>query len=166
LLLQAQADVAAESMCVLLAGWEQMDSDRRGLTAAEVIHRLFKEQNPNPPDYYADMRDALEALLGKPDARGLGNRLRSYRRRVFQGRYIDFAGTEKRAARWKVFPAEAFRYRTEKTHQTHRTHQQGESGESGDSFSPDAQAVGSAPEGERATAANHPSVAQDGWGEV
>jgi hypothetical protein len=122
LLLQTHADVAAKSMAVLLLCWEQLDPGRRGLTAAEVVHRVCKEQLPNPPDYYADLRDALEALLGKLDARSLGNRLRSYRRRVFQGRFIDQAGTEKRAARWAVYPATEFQRRSENTHHTHHTH--------------------------------------------
>jgi hypothetical protein len=133
LLLQEQADVAAESMTVILACWECLDPDRRGLTAAEVIHRLYKEPPAHPPEFYDDLRDALEALLGKPDSRGLGNKLRSYRRRVFQGRFIDQTGSEQRAARWAVFPATDFRRRPTDTHQTHQTH--GAGGESGESVS-------------------------------
>jgi hypothetical protein len=141
LLLQEQADVAAESMGIILACWEQLDPDQRGLTAAEVIQKLYKDQPLNPPEYYADLCDALSALLGKPDARALGNRLRSYRRRIFDGRFIDHAGTEKRAVRWAVYPADAFGRRPEKTHQTHHTHPApGECGESGESFSAQAAA--------------------------
>jgi hypothetical protein len=134
LLLQAQADVAAESMAVLLACWEKLDPERGGLTAAAVIHRLYKQPPESPPDFHADLKDALEALLGKPDARGLGNRLRTFRRRVFQGRFIDQAGTEQRAARWAVYPATEFRRRSAKTHRTHETHPlRSESRESGES---------------------------------
>jgi hypothetical protein len=132
LLLQKQADVAAESMGVLLQAWEQMDLERRGLTAAEVV-QLLKEPPKNPPDYYADLRDAIEVLVGKLDARSLGNRLRSYRRRLFDGRFIDQAGTQKRAARWAVYPASAFGRRPRDTHQTRQTHPTGgECGESGE----------------------------------
>jgi hypothetical protein len=135
LLLQAQADVAAESMGIILTCWERLDPDGRGLTAAEVICQLYKEPPANPPDYHTDLRDALEALLKKPDARALGNTLRLYRRRIFDGRFIDQAGTEKRAARWAAFPAAEFRRRPEETHQTHQTHPaDGESGESGESL--------------------------------
>jgi hypothetical protein len=144
LLLQAQADVAAESMGIILACWERLDPDRKGLTSADVIGRLKDTSPEAAPDYYADLRDALEALLGKLDARALGNRLRSYRRRIFDGRFIDQAGTEKRAARWAVYPAKAFRRRPDNTHQTHQTHHRpGECGESGESFS----AAAGAPEG-------------------
>src|SRR5207253_2424876 len=57
LLLQAQADVAAESMAVILTCWERLDPDRRGLTAAEVIHRLYKDKDQlaHAADYYADL---------------------------------------------------------------------------------------------------------------
>jgi hypothetical protein len=128
LLLQERADVAAESMGVILRCLEEMDHERRGKTAAEVI-QVAKE-----PGSHADLRDALEGLLGKLDARLLGNKLRSYRRRVFEGRFIDHAGTKQRAARWAVFPAEAFRNAAKDTHQTHQTHRsEGESGECGES---------------------------------
>jgi hypothetical protein len=149
LLLQAQADVAAESMGVLLRCWEQMDPERRGLTAAEVVGRLRESSPESSPDYQDDLRDALEALLGKLDARLLGNKLRSYRRRIFGGRFIDQAGTHNRAARWAAYPAEAFGRRAEKTHETHETHtgnpQPGqnpnESYESYESFSPAAESA-------------------------
>jgi hypothetical protein len=131
LLLQEQADVAAESMAVVLACWERLDPDRCGLTAAEVIERLYKQPPPSPPAFHADLKAALESLIAKPDARALGNRLRAYRRRIFQGRFIDQAGTQQRAARWAVFPASEFRRGPGKTHQTHPAGS--ESGESGES---------------------------------
>jgi hypothetical protein len=139
LLLQEQADVTAENMAVVLACWEKLDPGRRGLTAAEVIHLLYKA--PPDPDCHGDLKAALEALLGRPDSRGLGNRLRAYRRRVFQGRFIDQAGTAQRAARWAVYPATEFRRRPADTHETHQTHladpgtpaPAGECGESGES---------------------------------
>jgi hypothetical protein len=138
LLLQEQADVSARSMEVVLSCWGQMDQDRRGLTAAEVIHRLYKEPPSPAPDWHADLKDAIEALVGRADARLLGNRLRSYRRRVFCDRYIDQAGTQQRAARWAVYPADQLRQRAGQTHQTHQTHSEprpgaSESGESGES---------------------------------
>jgi hypothetical protein len=121
LLLQESADVTAESMGVLLDCWQRMDPDRKGLTAAEVIQRL-KEPAVSHPDYFADMRDAVEALAGRLDARGLGFKLRGYRRRIFGGRYIDRAGLQQRAARWVVYPAAEFGRGVKHTHHTHHTH--------------------------------------------
>src|SRR5262249_1031563 len=132
LLLQAQSDVAAESMGVLLQCWEQMDADRRGLTAAEVI-QTCKEPPAGSAGLCVDLRDALEGLLGKLDARNLGTKLRSYRRRVFQGRFIDQIGKEHRAARWTVYPADQFRKRPGNTPHTPHTPPNGrECGEYGE----------------------------------
>jgi hypothetical protein len=128
-LLREQADVVGEHMATILECWERLDPERLGLTAAEVIHRLYKAPPPNPPDFSTDLRDALEALLGsKPDARSLGNKLRSYRRRVFAGRFIDQAGAKNRAARWAVFPEAEFRRRPGNTPcQPNESHESDES---------------------------------------
>jgi hypothetical protein len=127
------ADVAAESMATLLNCWAQMDPDRRGLTAAEVVQKLKGDPCDPSPAYFTDLRDAIEALVGKLDARALGNRLRSYRRRVFDGRFVDQAGTRKNAARWAVYPAEAFQRQSQETHHSHPVG--GECGECGESSS-------------------------------
>jgi hypothetical protein len=133
LLLQKQADVAAEGMAMLLQCWEQMDPERRGLTAAEVVQRLKDCPTDSLPAHHAELRDALEGLLSKLDARALGTLLRSYCRRVFGGRFIDRAGARQRAVRWAVYPAEAFRRRAAHTHDTHHTHSPpGECGECGE----------------------------------
>jgi hypothetical protein len=141
LLLQESADVTAESMGVLLSAWERMDAERNGLTSAEVIERLKSPPSP-APDWYADLRDAVEALVGRLDARALGTRLRSYRRRVFAGRFLDQAGRAHRAARWVVYPAEAFRSGGKHTPHTRHTPlpypHQGECDECGECVSPTA----------------------------
>jgi hypothetical protein len=134
LLLQEHADLGAESMSVILASWEMLDPMRRGLTTAGLVQKV-KDASENPPDYIVDLRDALEAFLGKLDSRLLGNKLRSYRRRIFAGRYIDKVGTEHSAARWAVFPATEFRRGGQHTPHTPQTPPHGECGESGESFS-------------------------------
>src|SRR5262249_27353109 len=111
LLLQDSADVTAEGMAALLTCWEKMDPDPGGLAGAEASPRLYNRPPAPAPEWHAPFKDAVEGLLGKPDARGLGTKLRSYRRRVFAGRFIDRAGSEQRAARWAVYPAAAFRRR-------------------------------------------------------
>jgi hypothetical protein len=135
LVLLDRADVIADSMRVFLVGLERLDPDRCGLTASEIIQRV-KEN----PESHRDLHDAAEALIGKLESRALGNRLKSYRRRMFEGRFIDHAGSKQRAVRWAVYPASAFRHRSEDTHQTHHTHSPdswgSESGESSESASP------------------------------
>jgi hypothetical protein len=132
LLLQDRADVVAEGMGVLLAAWEQLDPERRGLTGAEVIHRVFKAPPDPLPDYYADLRDSIEAMLGRPDARGLGYKLRQFRRRVFRGRFLDTAGKQHQAVRWIVRRADEFADRPK--HPPHPPHAPpaGEDGEDGE----------------------------------
>jgi hypothetical protein len=143
LLLQDQAGVSAESMAVLLACWEKMDPQRRGLTTAEVIDVLYKHPPESPPDFHADAKAALETLLGKPDARQLGYRLRSYRRRIFQGRFLDRVAKEHQAIRWAVFPAAEFGGVGVKNppcsrHPPRSEDRAGEDGEDREDFSPNA----------------------------
>jgi hypothetical protein len=120
LLLQESADVTAECMSVLLECWEQMDPTRRGLTAAEAVKQYRESPEPRPV-WHVDFVAAMEMLLGKPDARGLGTKLRDYRRRIFGKRFIDRAGEDHRAVRWAVFPATDFRRRLEDT-RSHSSH--------------------------------------------
>jgi hypothetical protein len=129
------ADVVAQSMAVILACWQKMDENRQGLTAGEVIHRLYKVPC-DPEAWQADMKEAIETL-GRPDGRTLGNRLRTYRRRVFRGMYIDSIGVEHHAQRWAVFDASNLRRGGLPTPLTPLTPlfsgSDGESGESGES---------------------------------
>jgi hypothetical protein len=130
LLLQERSDTLAECMTAILAGWEQMDPERQGLTAAEVVQKLYPRPTrdaPTPQPWHGDFRSALESLLGKPDARALGTRLRSYRRRLFAGKYIDRVGTEHQAAKWGVYDRKEFQ-RAEPP--------EGECGECGECVSP------------------------------
>jgi hypothetical protein len=106
--LQERADVTAEGMGALLAAWEAMDPERRGLTVAEVVHKVFKEPPSPAPDFIADLKDAIESLVGRGDAQKLGYKLRGARRRIFNGRFLDRVGLEHKAVRWAVFPAQAF----------------------------------------------------------
>jgi hypothetical protein len=146
--LQDQADVAALHMETLLDCWQQMDPDRHGLTAAQVIDAIYpklshSQSQSSVPAYHSDMKAALDTILAKPDSRSLGNTLRTYKRRIFGQRYLDQAGKHKRAVRWAVFPASEFHRGQDETHHTHQTHPspgaEGESGESGESFSPEAE---------------------------
>jgi hypothetical protein len=111
LLLKESADTVAGCMAALLRCWTLMDSDGHGLLTAEVLHTLYKSPPAPVPDWHAEMKDALESLLGKPDTRGLGNKLRAYRRRVFAGLYLDQVGISHHAARWAVYSARDFRQR-------------------------------------------------------
>jgi hypothetical protein len=123
-MLQDQADISGEQMGTILAAWEQLDCDRHGLTAAQIIAKA-KEVDNSSPQYLHDLRDAVEAMLGKLDARGLGYKLRGYRRRVFRGRYVDLIGVSQGTKRWAVFPATEFRNSGNHDHHDHHDHPRG-----------------------------------------
>jgi hypothetical protein len=108
--LQEQADTSAESMGVILACLQQLDPERRGLTAAEIVHRAFPRDQSTllGQEHLVELRAAVEALVGRADARALGYRFRAFRRRIFRGRFLDKVGEEHQAVRWAVFPATAF----------------------------------------------------------
>jgi hypothetical protein len=130
--LQTAADRDAGAMATVLHCLERLDPDRRGVTAADVVDKLKNPPAP-APDWYADLRAALEELCGGLDTRRIGGRFRAFARRVFAGRFLDKAGTDARAVRWAVFSATEFnRTRPKPTQETHQTHPTGE-GESGES---------------------------------
>jgi hypothetical protein len=140
--LQTAADRDAGAMATILSCLAQLDPDRRGVTAAEVVDKLKNPPAP-APDWYADLRAALEELCGGLDTRRIGGRFRAFARRVFAGRFLDKAGSDARAVRWAVFPATEFiRTRPTPTQETHQT-QSGREGESGE-FSESPQAGPSA----------------------
>jgi hypothetical protein len=113
IILQDQADLTDEGMRVLLACWERMDPQCKGLTTGEVVQRLFKPRDGDPwPDYYGEMRGAVETLLRKCDASSLSYKLRSHRRRIFGQRFIDKTGSDaEHTTRWAVFSPADFRNR-------------------------------------------------------
>jgi hypothetical protein len=131
--MQERSDVTAEHMGVLLASWEQLDPDRQGLTASgaiDTIKRFTDKNAAEAPVYILELKDAIEALVGRLDPRALGYKLRSYRRRNFGGKFLDVPSTCKRAARWAVFPSNEFS--TGRKHPHHAPHPHPEVGEDGE----------------------------------
>jgi hypothetical protein len=100
LALQSAADRDAGAMAVLLGRLRATDPDRRGRGTADLVE-LAKAD--------ADLRAAVEDLAGRLDARQLGYKLRSFKRRLFGGWFLDHAGAAGGAVRWAAFPADAFR---------------------------------------------------------
>jgi hypothetical protein len=145
--LQDSADTAAESMGLLLNCWEQFDHDRRGLTTSEVVDRLRNSKTRE--EIEENCRATIEGLIGKLDARALGNKLRQYRRRIFQGKFFDRAGTSHQAIRWAVFPANQFAVDRKTLPTLPTLPAEGESGESGESSSPGSKTDPVGPYGER-----------------
>jgi hypothetical protein len=102
LALQTMADRDALAMTALIDALVRMDCGRRGVTTAEIIDAIRKPADP-PPEWYADLKSAVEELCGKLDGRALGYRFRQFKRRNFGGRMLDTAGEDRdHGNRWVV----------------------------------------------------------------
>jgi hypothetical protein len=134
----SEGDPTAEALGVLLSTWQQADPERRGLTAGDFVKRVI-ENGESGPTWISEARAAIDVLLDRLDGRSLGNKLRTYRRRIVDGRFFDKAGARQNAIRWAVYRADEFQSRPEHTHETHDTNtgcdQYGESCESRESIS-------------------------------
>ncbi len=110
LALQTGADRDACAMESILNALENLDPSQRGVTTAEIIDRLKKQQlDPvDPaPKWYPDLRTGVEDLCGKLDGRALGGRFRQFQGRNFGGRMLCKAGQDRtNVNRWAVFTVE------------------------------------------------------------
>ncbi|MGF1579938.1 MAG: hypothetical protein ACFCD0_11290 [Gemmataceae bacterium] len=106
--IQSRGDEEAQMMRGLLDCWNLMDQENQGLTASDVLQRLYRiHPSEFDPEYYVDMRQLIETLcIGKPTSRKLGAKLSSYKRRNFGGLMIDESGTLHRAVKWRVVEAQ------------------------------------------------------------
>ena len=110
LALQSAADRDALAMSAMIDALVRMDTDRRGVTTAQIIDAIRKPADP-PPEWLLDLRSAVEEICGKLDGRTLGYRFRQFTRRNFGGRMIDKGGQEHGANRWVVVSADGLRNR-------------------------------------------------------
>jgi hypothetical protein len=119
---QEQADETARGLRLLITALERIDADHTGRTAAEIVASASEENSTCSTEVREMVRDAVESLIWKLDARKLGNRLRHLRKRVIDGKYIDLVGEDaKRVNRWAVFDSARFHDRP-KTHAPHPPH--------------------------------------------
>jgi hypothetical protein len=110
LLLQESSDSVVREIAGLMRVWEVLDKDGKGLTTARVIATLFSASEPSLDPKNVQCRAILEDLLGnRPDTQRLGCKLRSIRRRVFGGRYLDHMPVKRNVVRWGLFDAHQLR---------------------------------------------------------
>jgi hypothetical protein len=110
------SDTTADTLTQLIEGFEAIDPFNNGLVISELLNRLYPTDHQFAPRGEAEvrMRAALETLVncpaGKPPTnRQVGNRLKSFRRRVSDGRMLDFDdGKTNRGKVWRVVRAESF----------------------------------------------------------
>ena len=108
--LEQSADTAHEALEGLLDAWSDFDENGNGLVLSEVIGRLYP-RNTEPPMDEASvaMRGALDNLVNcrpgqNPTARQIGNKLRTFRRRIVNKMFLDTNPSEKRrsGAVWRL----------------------------------------------------------------
>jgi hypothetical protein len=114
--LREHADVEVATMKVLLRCWRKMDEEGKGMTASEALARLeMLTKEVNVPPYATEMKAAVEELVGKLDAKVLGQKLAGYRLRVLGDFFLDQRGKTKGVKRWLVRPAGDFQAATRGT---------------------------------------------------
>ncbi len=87
--LTSQSDHEAAALRGLMAGWEEIDPNRTGLTVGTVLEELAEH-----PQQYATLRAALWELAPPRDGkslnpRSIGMKLYHLRRRVIGGKFLD-----------------------------------------------------------------------------
>lgn len=111
--LMASADGDASGLAALIAGWDELDPGRQGVSASEALQRLKDDRFDAQRNYgerYTRLRDAiLELCPGRngdlPDARRLGYQLRHFRGRIVGGRRLDSAVNRDGVSVWFVADA-------------------------------------------------------------
>ncbi len=97
-----QSDREAVALSSLLAGWDDLDPECHGLTAAEILGRLS-----NRPNDYQRVREAILELCpsktgGLPTVKTLGNKLRHLRRRFVGSRCLDYREGRGHKRSWRI----------------------------------------------------------------
>jgi hypothetical protein len=112
--LTESSDTTADTLSQLLAAWRQYDTLGQGVVVSEMLGRLYPAQGQYAATDEAAfaMRTALENLVGcppgkAPTPRQVGNKLKTFRRRVLGGAYLDCATSQySRDGRvWRLFHA-------------------------------------------------------------
>ncbi|MBX3316682.1 MAG: hypothetical protein KF902_07450 [Phycisphaeraceae bacterium] len=112
--LELVADSGKDTLGTLLDAWAAFDPKGEGVIIADAVRHVYTEvmgQLPSDAGSVA-MRTAFELLAGAngkaPNARQISNKLKAYRRRVIDGRMLDFDPSQKRPSgyAWKVIKRE------------------------------------------------------------
>ena len=108
--LTSDANSKLEALRRLLANWETIDHQGKGVTAGEIIHRVSEVSHTTSGAEifsFPEARDAVrEFAPGKdgamPDSARLGLRLKQYRQRVVDGKFLESEKSRANSTIWKV----------------------------------------------------------------
>lgn len=96
-------DVEANLLRLLLAGWDQVDPERQGITVAEAI-REVSESTPTGYDKYDKLREAMTLLDGftKTGSKLVGRRMGKLANRWIDGKRIIVASRSHGLIKWRI----------------------------------------------------------------
>ena len=111
--LAESADTIADALAQLIDAWVAIDAHGCGVVVSELLARLYPAEMQYQPrdDASIAMRAAIENATGcppgkTPSNRQVGNKLKTFRRRVVDGRFLDTDGTKtKHGVRWQIYSA-------------------------------------------------------------
>jgi len=105
------SDTSRDVLEQLITAWRQYDPENIGVVVADMVTCVFGINGDRPE--LDPVRAALKELAGTPvgdtpSARQVGGKLRSYRRRVIDGFYLDHDPSRKKAggAVWRLYRSE------------------------------------------------------------
>ena len=107
------ADTTADALTQFMGAFRQYDPHNLGVIISEMLAKLYPADGQYQPrdDASITMRAALENAIGcppgkAPSNRQVGNRLKSFRRRVIDGRMLDTDGIKHmNGMRWRLYGA-------------------------------------------------------------
>ena len=85
--LQEESDRSAGELRMMIAGWQEADSENNGMTVGEALHLLDRPIPDGKSDPYPTLRNAIAEITtrGKPNTRAIGMKLHHMARRICGG---------------------------------------------------------------------------------
>jgi hypothetical protein len=106
------ADTTVGGLAQLIQAWGVYDAANNGLVVSDMLAQLYRREFQPTDAASVTMRAALENLVGCPPGKTpapkqVGNRIRSFRRRVIEGHYLDTNANEynRNGAVWRLCTA-------------------------------------------------------------
>jgi len=111
--LAESSDTTTDAFAQFINAWGQYDAWKRGFVVSDLLNTLYPPIRENVPrdDASNTMRAAIENLVGcppgkTPTPRQVGNRMRRFRRRVVDGKYVDADATrDEHGKLWRLHVA-------------------------------------------------------------
>lgn len=104
------SDMTAEALAGLIAAWQEYDVYNRGIVVSELMRELYGSGFTLTPEAFA-MKNAIEAFVGVPSgraptARQVSGHLKSAKRKVSGGLFLDCPNRNKLGMKWHVYSTE------------------------------------------------------------